>query len=124
MAVSVGSLPLERALAAVFTCAPTGSVRGWHAAPGREVLIALGQLCAEHLCQNSCAGQELKELNSLIATASRKPLCKNDYKSRIPFLVALFTLWCILYTSTKCTSAAITKSRTVTLCCNRHPESL
>lgn len=99
-------------------------MRGCHAIPCREVLIVLGQLCAGHLCQNSCAGQELKELNSLIVTASRKPLCRNDYKSKIQFLVTLFTLWYILYTSTKCTSLPSLNPELLTLCCNRHLESL
>ena len=65
--------------------------------PCREVLIASGQLSAAHLCQNSYAGQELKELKSLIATASRNPLCRNNYMSKIPFSLALFTLVYFIY---------------------------
>lgn len=79
--------------------------------PCREVLIASGQLSAVHLCQNSCAGQELKELKSLIAIASRNPLSRNNYTGKIPFSLTLFTLWCILYTSTKCTLVLITASK-------------
>lgn len=58
--------------------------------PCREVLIASGQLSAAHLCQNSYAGQELKELKSLIAIASRNPLCRNNYMNKIPFSLAFY----------------------------------
>lgn len=116
MTVSARSLSLERVVAALFTCAPTHvcvPVCAWLARSSLQGSInSLGSaLCCASLPE-SCAGQELKELNSLIATASRKPLCRNDCKSKIPFLVTLFTLWCILYISTECTSAAITTSKT------------
>lgn len=104
---------------------PHTSVCGWHAAPCREVLIALGQLCAVHLCQNSSAGQELKELNSLIAIASRKPLCKNNYKSKIPFLVTLFIYVYVFYTPVQSVPQLSSPNpELVTHYCNGHLDPL
>lgn len=59
--------------------------------PWREVLTASGQLSVAQLYQNSCAGQELKELKFLTATASRNPLHRNNYVSKTLFSLALFT---------------------------------
>lgn len=80
--------------------------------PCREVLTASGPPSAAQLCQNSYAGQVLKELKFLIARASRSPLCRNNYTSKTPFSLAALTPWCILYTSTGRTLAIISASRT------------
>lgn len=93
MAVPLKCLSPEQVLAAVFTCTSMHvrvPVAGTQL-PCREVLTASGQLSVAQLCQNSCAGQELKELKFLTATASRNLLRRNNYVSKTPFSLALFT---------------------------------